>query len=185
MLVQVTSAADCQQRDSGAVSATDPADDRREPPIERQNTARDVPVLVVGFDDQSASLAALRTAADLACRLGADLHVVHGIDARDQPVDPDADVETWDSYIRGALEHLRTQVEQALAAHPGAWTYHAANGNPARLLIRIADEQQALMIVVGTHRHRSLARMMRGSVSRGVTRTAHHPVLLVADPTGR
>ncbi|MFS8097440.1 universal stress protein [Lentzea alba] len=143
------------------------------------------PVLVVGFDDQAASLAALRTAADLALRLGADLHVVHGIDARDEPVDPDTDVGTWDTYKHKALEHLRVQVEQTLAAHPGAWTYHAANGNPAKLLVRIADEEQALMIVVGTHRHRSLARMMRGSVSRGVARAAHHPVLLVADFAGR
>ncbi|MDX8034872.1 universal stress protein [Lentzea sp. BCCO 10_0856] len=149
------------------------------------SASRGASVLVVGFDDQAASLAALRTAADLALRLGADLHVVHGIDARDQPVDPDADVDTWDNYRHKALDHLRAQVEQALAAHPGAWTYHAADGNPGKLLVRIADEQEALMIVVGTHRHRSLARMMRGSVSRGVARAAHHPVLLVADPTGR
>lgn len=142
-------------------------------------------MLVAGFDDQAASLAALRTAADLARRLGADLHVVHGIDARDHPIDPDTDVEAWENYTRKVLDGLRTQVQQTLAAHPGAWTYHTADGNPARLLVRIAEEHQALMIVVGTHRHRSLARMMRGSVSRGVARTAHHPVLLVADPAGR
>ena len=138
-------------------------------------------MLVVGFDDQAASMAALRTAADLALRLGADLHVAHGIDMRDQPVDPDTDIDTWDRYTHDVLDRLRSQVGQALAAHPGAWTYHAVAGNPAKLLVKIADEQQALMIVVGTHRHRSLARMMRGSVSRSVAKAAHHPVLLVAD----
>ncbi len=145
----------------------------------------EAPALVVGFDDQASSLAALRTAADLAVRLGATLYVVHGIDTHDQPVDPDTDVDTWDRYQRTALEHLRAQVEQTLAGHPGAWTYHAVAGSPAQSLVRIADEHRALMIVVGTHRHRSLARMMRGSVSRGVAKTAHHPVLLVADPAGR
>ncbi|WP_204761513.1 universal stress protein [Lentzea nigeriaca] len=138
-------------------------------------------VLVVGFDDQAASLAALRTAADLARRLHADLHVVHGVDLRDYPVDPDSDAEVWEGHARAALEHLHVKVAEALADHPGAWTYHAWSGNPVRLLASVADEQQALMIVVGTHRHRSLARMMRGSVSRGVTRSAHRPVLLVAD----
>jgi nucleotide-binding universal stress UspA family protein len=145
----------------------------------------EAPALVVGFDDQASSLAALRTAADLAVRLGATLHVVHGIDARDQPVDPDTDVDTWDRFQHTALEHLRSQVEQTLVAHPGVWTYHAVAGSPAQSLVRIADEHRALMIVVGTHRHRSLARMMRGSVSRGVAKAAHHPVLLVADPAGR
>ncbi|MCP2201304.1 Universal stress protein family protein [Lentzea flava] len=138
-------------------------------------------VLVVGFDDQAASLAALRTAADLARRLHADLHVVHGVDLRDYPIDPDSDAEVWEGHAREALEHLRAKVVEALADHPGAWTYHAWTGSPVRLLVSVADEQQALMIVVGTHRHRSLARMMRGSVSRRVARSAHRPVLLVAD----
>lgn len=164
---------------------TGPDPDERRSHVPAGQPRQDVPVLVVGFDDQAASLAALRTAADLARLLGAELHVVHGIDARDLPVDPDTDVETWERYQRAALERLRTQVQQTLAAHPGAWTYLAAVGNPAKLLVGVADEHQALMIVVGTHRHRSLARLMRGSVSRGVARSAHHPVLLVADPTGR
>ncbi len=139
---------------------------------------------MVGFDDQAASLAALRTAADLARRLDADLHVVHGIDERDHPVDPDAAVELWDSHARKALEHLHARVRETLAAHPGKWTYHAWNGDPVKLLVTVADEQDALMIVVGTHRHRSLSRMMRSSVSRSLPRVAHRPVLLVADPTG-
>ncbi|MEU0882477.1 universal stress protein [Lentzea sp. NPDC005914] len=140
------------------------------------------PVLVVGFDDQAASVAALRTAADLARRLAADLHVVHCIDVRDYPIDPDTDAELWEDHARKALEHLHVKVGAALAEHQVRWTYHAWSGHPVTLLVTVADEQEALMIVVGTHRHRSLARMMRGSVSRGVARSAHRPVLLVSDP---
>ncbi|MCE6996387.1 universal stress protein [Saccharothrix sp. S26] len=143
------------------------------------------PVLVVGFDGQAASLAALRTAADLARRLGADLHVVHGVDVRDYPIDSDAAVEVWEGHAREALEHLLVLVREALARHPGRWTYHAWNGEPVRLLVTVADEQDALMIVVGTHRHRPLSRMVRRSVSRGLPRAAHRPVLLVADPADR
>ena len=162
-----------------------PAERRLTVPAVQHGVPAGTVVLVVGFDDQAASLAALRTAADLACRLRADLHVVHGVDLRDYPIDPDSDVEIWEAHARKALEDLHLKAAEALAAHPGAWTYHAWSGNPVRLLVSVADEQQALMIVVGTHRHRSLARMTRGSVSHRVARSAHRPVLLVADPGGR
>lgn len=144
-----------------------------------------VATLVVGFDGQAASVAALRTAADLAHLLAGDLHVVHCVDLRDYPVDSDADPELWENHARRALEHLHAKASATLAEHPVTWTYHAWNGHAAKLLVTVADELQALMIVVGTHRHRSLSRMMRRSVSRGVAWSSHCPVLLVSDPVDR
>lgn len=167
------------------VSAKDPDERRLTLPAVRSDERGAAPVLVVGFDGRAASLAALRTAADLARRLGADLHVVHGVDVRDYPVDPDVAVEVWEGHAREALEHLHVQVRAALADHPGNWTYHASDGDPVRLLVTVADEQDALMVVVGTHRHRSLSRVMRRSVSHHLPKAAHRPVLLVADPADR
>jgi nucleotide-binding universal stress UspA family protein len=111
--------------------------------------------------------------------------VVHGVDVRDYPIDSDAAVEVWEGHAREALEHLHGQVREALAGHPGRWTYHAWNGDPVHLLVTVADEQDALMIVVGTHRHRSLSRVVRRSVSRGLPRAARRPVLPVSDPADR
>jgi nucleotide-binding universal stress UspA family protein len=127
----------------------------------------------------------LRTAAGLARRLGAELHVVRGVDVRDHPIDSDAAIEVCEGHAREALEHLHGQVREALAGHPGRWTYHAWNGDPVHLLVTVADEQDALMIVVGTHRHRSLSRVVRRSVSRGLPRAARRPVLPVSDPADR
>lgn len=161
---------------------TDRSSEERRVSLPADRGARQgAPVLVVGFDDQAASVAALRTAADLAHRLAADLHLVHCIDVRDYPIDPDTDAELWENHARKALEHLHAKAGATLAEHQVPWTYHAWNGHPVALLVTVADEQQALMIVVGTHRHRSLARMMRRSTSRGVVRSAHRPVLLVND----
>ena len=167
------------------VSAGDRDERRLTLPAGRADERGAAPVLVVGFDGRAASLAALRTAAGLARRLGAELHVVRGVDVRDYPIDPDAAVEVWEGHAREALEHLHVQVREALAGHPGPWTYHASDGDPVRLLVTVADEQDALMIVVGTHRHRSLSRMVHRSVSRGLPKAAHRPVLLVADPADR
>ncbi|MEU4766376.1 universal stress protein [Actinosynnema sp. NPDC023794] len=70
--------------------------------------------------------------------------------------DPDVAVEVREGHAREALEHLRARVRGAPADHPGNWTYHASDGDPVRLLVTVAEEQDALVVVVGTHRHRSL-----------------------------
>ncbi len=136
--------------------------------------------LVVGHSPHPASDAALRVAVDLARRLRADLHVVHGVDLFDYPVDPDA--ADWEQQARRSLDAQRRRVEAALADAPLGWTYQAAHGDPARLIAGVAEETDALMIVVGSHGEgpgATFERLLAGSVSRTVLRRQHRPVLVV------
>jgi nucleotide-binding universal stress UspA family protein len=137
--------------------------------------------LVVGYDRQPVSRRALDVAADLGGRLGAELHVVHAIDLTDYPIDPER--ADWDALASDALADEHRAVADALAGTATGWTYHAARGNPVRLLTHVADEQDALMIVVGSRGHTTadvLTRLLEGSVTHGLTgRRQHRPVLLV------
>ncbi|OZD55600.1 universal stress family protein [Rhodococcus sp. 06-1477-1B] len=59
-------------------------------------------------------------------------------------------------------------------------------GDPVRALAMVAEERNAVMIVVGTNTgwHR-LAELMNGSVAARLTRRQHRPVLVVpTDPVG-
>lgn len=142
-----------------------------------QRTAR----LVVGFDRQQVSQRALQVAADLAARLRAELHVVHAVDLGDYPIDPDR--PDWEEQARAAVEHERELAQQILAATDVPWTYHAAHGDPVRLLSAVAQERDALMIVVGSRGHSrasAFIRLLDGSVTRALTgRHQHRPVLIV------
>lgn len=136
--------------------------------------------LVVGHDRHPAADAALRVAVDLARRLRADLHVVHGVDLFDYPIDPDA--ADWEQQALAALAEQRRRVHAALADFPLAWTYQAGHGSPAGLLGRVAEETAALMIIVGSHGEgpgATFERLLAGSVSRTVLRRQHRPVLIV------
>lgn len=140
--------------------------------------------LVVGYDGDLQSHTALTVAIDLARRLGAHLDVVHVVDLRDFPVDPDRD--DWESASDEALassaEHVRSEVDDPDLS----WSYHAWRGDPVHLLATIAEDEDALMIVVGTHGAgfaATLHRMTAGSVSRGLVGHSHIPVLVV--PPGR
>ncbi|MBV9919309.1 MAG: universal stress protein [Pseudonocardia sp.] len=136
--------------------------------------------LVLGHSRHPAADAALHVAADLARRLRADLNVVHGVDLFDYPVDPDA--ADWERQALEALAEQRHRVEAVLADFPLGWTYQAGHGNPARLLADIADETDALMIIVGSHGEglgATFDRLLAGSVSRTVLRRQQRPVLIV------
>lgn len=136
--------------------------------------------LVVGHSHDPAADDALCVAADLARRLHADLHVVHGVDLSDYPIDPDR--PDWEAQARRTLAAQRRRVAAVLAGSPGSWTYHAGHGDPAGLLIEVAEETDALMIIVGSHGEglgATFERLLGGSVSRAVLRRQHRPVLIV------
>jgi len=136
--------------------------------------------LVLGHSRYPAADNALHVAADLARRLRADLHVVHGVDLFDYPIDPDR--PDSEDQARHALAAQQRRVAAVLADAPGSWSYHAGDGDPAGLLIEVAEEIDALMIIVGSRGEGIAAtfeRVLSGSVSRAVLRRQHRPVLVV------
>lgn len=139
-----------------------------------------VTTLVLGHGRDPGSARALQVAADLAGRLHAHLHVVHGVGLDDYPIDPDA--ADWDQQARRALAEQREAVETALADSAVGWTYHASRADPAALIVAVAEEHHALMIIVGTRGEgfgAALERLLGRSVSHGVITGGHRPVLVV------
>ncbi len=151
-----------------------------------ENTGRGAPTVVVGHNPSPAGEQALTVAADLARRLRAHLHVVHVTDLADYPIDPD--LPDWEADAEMNLDEQRRQVTGALRDQPDGWTYHARRGDAVSVLAAVADEYDALMIVVGTRGEGAGAvvqRLLRASVSHGLLRQQLRPVLIVSAPDRR
>jgi nucleotide-binding universal stress UspA family protein len=137
--------------------------------------------LVVGYDRTAHSRHALRVAIDLADRLTANLNVVHVVDLRDYPIDPDSA-----SYEQQGLAQLDAELEEVkahLATWAGRWSYDLKRGDPVTALVTVAAQQSALMIIVGTRGAGFVTALERlfsssRSVSHGLTGGAI-PVLVV------
>lgn len=59
---------------------------------------------------------------------------------------------------------------------------HQCEGTVVEELLRAADEVDADLIIMGSHGHGSVYNLLVGSVTEGVLKAAHRPVLLVPAP---
>ncbi len=142
-----------------------------------------VTALVVGHSRAAASQEALRVSRDMARRLGARLVVVHAVTLDDYPADPDG--ADWDEHGRCRLDQQRRQVGGALAGSRADWSYRVARGDPAGLIASVAEEVEALMIIVGDGSRglgAAVGRMFGGSVPHRLVRCQARPVLVVPAP---
>jgi universal stress protein A len=57
-----------------------------------------------------------------------------------------------------------------------------AEGDPAEMILRVAEEVHADLIVMGTHGRTGLSRLLMGSVAEQVVRRAPCPVLTMKAP---
>ena len=136
--------------------------------------------IVVGHDRGPESNEVLVVALDLARRLTAHLHIVHAVDLRDYPIDPELD--DWEDHAREKLAEERIAVRLAMRSHDWGWTFQIGRGDPAKLLIGVANEHNALMIAVGSRGeglHVLLERFLSTSVSHRLIQYANRPVLVV------
>jgi nucleotide-binding universal stress UspA family protein len=132
--------------------------------------------VVLGYDDSPGSRAALRAAIEVAVRLGEPLHIAFA-------AAPPTQVGEEAREHRSALEDLgRGLLGEALAAATEAGVQaevHLAAERPVDLLLRLAAELDARMIVVGTYGESPLRGAILGSTPHKLLHLADRPVLAV------
>lgn len=137
-------------------------------------------ILVVGVDDSPLVPLVLDAAAELGrARAPRVVHLVHAVDDTPLvavgplvgPLDLDRRRELAEERLREASRHLaaRLAVSQVL---------HAPFGAPAREVVRVAEEVDATLVVVGTHGRTGAARVLLGSVAEAIVRHAPCPVFV-------
>jgi universal stress protein A len=60
--------------------------------------------------------------------------------------------------------------------------YRLVLGDPAEAIVRLADEEDIELIVLGSHGRTGFSRILMGSVAESIVRKAHCPVLVYKQP---
>jgi len=142
--------------------------------------------VLVGYDESEASERALARAAEEARHRNARLVVLAVLELPLDPRDPHQFGTAGDStpltgpfpeppQITEILESARRRLEGTGVTADYAW----APGEPARLIVDVAEEHKASTIVVGTHHHSMLGRLFGTDVAADVQRHADCEVVVV------
>lgn len=137
--------------------------------------------IVVGSDGSAGAELALRRAAEIAKACGATVHVVTAIP---QPMA----TETIESGARaehfnlgGVAESVLVRAGRLLDELGVPHTETSRGGDPARVVIDVASELDADLIVVGARGLTGLQRFLLGSVSAKLSHYADRTVMVVRD----
>jgi nucleotide-binding universal stress UspA family protein len=144
--------------------------------------------IFVPVDSSTQSELALDEAIDMAKALGSTLILAHSVDL---PQYGTGNPERMDSFtmehplmdegqdlLKNACDHVRQaglEPESRLLENHGDKT--------AELLLAVAGECNAELIVMGTHGRTGLTHLLMGSVAEGMLREANVPILLVRSGT--
>ena len=138
--------------------------------------------IAVGTDGSVTAAKAVDAAIDLAARYGAELVVLSAYGGRGAdrgaprlPAGRPAG-EAWGATEATAVERLLAVVEEDAAARGVACRSAMADGDPAEILVTLAERHGADLLVIG---NKGMDRRIRGSVPNTVTHTAHCSVLVV------
>ena len=134
--------------------------------------------VVVGHDFGHSGRAALHRAAALAAR--APWHVLHVVCAID-PRRPIPSIPSYDGvdyrYAARVQEALAFEIQEELEAlevsgRVSFFVYARIDDKPARVILALAHEIGADLVIVGSHGHTGVERLLLGSTSEKVVREA-------------
>ncbi len=140
--------------------------------------------VLVATDGSECAAVAVDLVAAIAWPPGSTIHVVEAVASGlavfggPWPPLPPVDTATFDDAIRRQAEkHLDIARTRLMAAGRSAET-SVASGRPADVIVSLAEQTGADIVVVGSRGHGTLESMLLGSVSAEVVDRAHVPVLV-------
>ena len=85
----------------------------------------------------------------------------------------------WSTVRDAVLASVTAQADKLAAEHGHAFQVELVQGPPAQIITETADRGAYDLIVVGSHGHRGVRRLLLGSVAESTVRHAHCSVLVV------
>jgi nucleotide-binding universal stress UspA family protein len=133
-----------------------------------------ISTVAVGTDGSETAREAVNQAAEFARRFEANLVLLSAF--RDGPPPPDADESQWSYSPAAQLRGILSRTEAELNGQGIPCTTSVDEGDPAEVLVRLADECGADVLVIG---NKGIQRRVLASVPNSVTHKARCSVFVV------
>ena len=142
--------------------------------------------ILVAVDGSKSSTNALKTAAELSAKFGAQLYILHVVRDMQVPLNPGL-MEAYEKLERQRHDVLRSAGEQLInqakrsaeAKGIDAVETDVGSGDPASAIVDYAAKKKSDLIVIGSRGLGRVEGMLMGSVSRKVSNTAKTNCLII------
>ncbi len=135
-----------------------------------------ISTVAVGTDGSATAAEAVEQAAEMARRFGAKLVLLSAFNDSD-PSGAEEDIELqWASNTSARVKSILERLEAELGESGIECEVRADEGEPAEVLVRLAEECGADLLVIG---NKGMQRRLLGSVPNTVTHKADCSVLVV------
>ncbi len=144
--------------------------------------------ILAALDHSPRAAEVLHHAAQLATHTGATLHVCRAVTIPIGGVPTDAWMLTGVELTGRLLDYGRAELDALIHAmptpqHPIVWGQRVCRlGSPGRVVVELADELHAELIVVGSHGYDILDRFL-GTTAAWIVNHAHCSVLVARAPS--
>jgi nucleotide-binding universal stress UspA family protein len=137
-----------------------------------------ISTVAVGTDGSASAQEAVKQAADIAQRFGAKLVLLSAFEgSRGSPPGGGQDVELqWASNSSARVATILERTEASIRQDGIECETHADEGDPAEVLVRLAAECGADLLVIG---NKGMKRRVLGSVPNTITHKADCSVMVV------
>lgn len=132
-------------------------------------------IVAVGTDGTATAGEAVERAAEIARRFDAKLLLLSAVEGSSGPPDEDIELQ-WATNSSARMKSILEHLERELAADGIECETLADEGDPAEVLVRLAEESGADLLVIG---NKGMGRRVLGSVPNTVTHQAGCSVLVV------
>jgi nucleotide-binding universal stress UspA family protein len=153
-------------------------------PSQKPHPQGEVAGVVVGTDGSPTATQAVRRAAELARAEGAPLHLVTAYSTKQgweqrREIEAMPEEDRWRASPGEVAETMLRQTATDIVGKGVAVSCHARPGDPADVLVEVAGETGARLLVVGNRGMRGTGRMVVPSVPNRVSHRAPCDVLIV------
>ena len=136
--------------------------------------------ILVPIDFQGGSQRALAMAREMAPKLGYDITLLH-VFTIPVTVYPGFDPIVAPGLPGEIASAARNALEQ-IAAEQGPATTIIRAGNAADEILKVIEERQPALVIMGTHGRSGLSHLFLGSVTEKVIRASKAPILSIRTP---
>jgi nucleotide-binding universal stress UspA family protein len=147
----------------------------------RYTEKTDIRRVIVPIDFSEYCKQSLVTGVTLADTLGVEIEIVHAVDSSLHPAFYSAGIDSLTEADPDLVERAKEKIADFARSivEDRDVTYTVTEGNAAKEISNLADSHTNALIVISSHGHNALERLMMGSTTERVVRMAKSPVLTV------